>query len=274
MKYNINSEIQLDNGVEIPILGLGTYKLNKNDTLKAVETAIKVGYKHIDTASLYGNEKEIGEALKALGVDLNEMFITTKLWNEDQGYDSTLRAFDESLKRLGTDYVDLYLIHWPEPKTRDESWDALVNIYESGRARAIGVSNYTSKHIDDLCKRSPIVPAVNQVEMSPFLYQKDLVDTCSVNRVKIEAYSPLTRGKKFDDKLINSMSKKYEKSVAQILIRWSIQHDFIVLPKSSNPDRIRENADVFDFEISAGDMMELDALDEGFRIAWNPEKIP
>lgn len=270
---NKDTEIMLDNGVEIPQIGFGTYKTRPNEARQAIETALDAGYTHIDTAAVYGNEAEIGETINDSDIDRDNLFITTKVWNVDQGYDSTLKAFEDSLNRLKTDYVDLYLIHWPVKSLRKDTWKALIKIYEDGLARSIGVSNYTIQHLEELIKESSINPVINQVEMSPFLYQKKLTDYCDSHNIKIEAYSPLTRTHKFGNKILVDLSEKYNKSQAQILIRWSLQKGYIVLPKSSTPERIRENIDVYNFNISDDDMQKLDSLDENYRVAWNPEEI-
>lgn len=271
---NINSTLVLNNGVEIPILGLGTYLTKSGyETENAVHTALECGYRHIDTASIYKNEEDIGRAIKSSGIIQEDIFITTKVWNSDQGYDSTLRAFDQSLERLGMDYVDLYLIHWPQTGTRNSTWDAVVELYQTRRARSIGVSNYTIKHLEELMLTTEITPVVNQVELTPYLYQKDLIEYCHNNSIQVESYSPLVRGKKFNDPRLIQISEKYAKSAAQILIRWTIQKNLITLPKSATASRIRENADVFDFNISDDDMMFLDSFNENYRIAWDPSNI-
>jgi methylglyoxal/glyoxal reductase len=250
--------ITLNNGVRIPQLGLGVYQVEGTAALNAVSWALEAGYRHIDTASLYGNEKEVGEAIRASGIPREEIFVTTKLWITN--FLRAEAAFNDSLKRLGMEYVDLYLIHWPSPMGRDHAWKSLEQLHASGLTRAIGVSNYAIKHLEALQKISETVPAVNQVEFSPFLYQKELRDYCTARNIQLEAYSPLTRGKKLHDDTVETIAKKYSKSSAQIMIRWSIQHGNIVIPKSIHQERIRENANVFDFEITDVDMKILDAL--------------
>ena len=267
---DINTKWKLNNGVEIPVLGLGTYLSTGSEAYEATLFALQNGYRHIDTATFYANETEIGKAVKDSGIDRNEIFVTTKLWNSDQGYDSALRAFEKSLNNFGFDYVDLYLIHWPLTGKRKDSWKALERIYEEKAARSIGISNYTIRHIEELKTYANVMPVVNQVEFNPFLYQKELQEYCEENGILIEAYTPLTRGKKFNDPVLRAIAEKYAKTPAQILIRWALQVHTIVLPKSANKKRILENADIFDFEISDEDMQKLNALNEGYRITWDP----
>lgn len=272
---DINSQIILDNGVEIPILGLGTWQSKPGkETYEAVLYALELGYRHIDTAAIYGNEADVGKAIRDSNIDINDIFVTTKVWNSDQGYESTLKALDVSLEKLGLECVDLYLIHWPLEGLRHKTWDAMLELYDARTVRSIGLSNYTQRHIAEFIDTTPIIPVVNQVEFTPYLYQKELQDYCTSHRIRIEAYSPLIRGKKFDDVRLQELAKKYDKSMAQILIRWSLQHGMICLPKSVTPKRIKENAEVFDFEISAEDMAHLNSFDENFRLAWDPTNIP
>lgn len=271
---NIQQKITLNNGVKIPILGLGTYLMKPGDeTYNACKWALEVGYRHIDTASFYRNEADVGKAVKDSGIERTEVFVTTKVWNDDQGYDKTLRAVEKSLKLLGFDYIDLVLVHWPVPGLRKETWKALEKVYDEGICASIGVSNYTINHLQELFNYANVIPVVNQVEFSPFLYQKELLEFCESNNIKIEAYSPLARGRKFDHPILVELSKKYGKTPAQIMIRWAIQLGTIVIPKSSKKERIIENSLVFDFEISPEDMQKLSSLNEGYRVAWNPETI-
>lgn len=271
---DINTDLKLNNGIDIPVLGLGTYKSHPGtETVNAVRYALDTGYRHIDTAALYANEKDVGLAIRQGGIAREKIFITTKVWNSAQGYNNTLKAFDESLKKLNTDYIDLYLIHWPVPESRNETWKALEKLYSDGKAKSIGISNYTINHIEELLKSCGIVPSVNQVELSPFLQQPKLMEYCKEKGIVVEAYSPLTRGKKFKDKRLLGIAEKYSKSPAQIMIRWALQYDTVVLPKSAHPERIKENADVFDFEISPEDMEYIKTFDENFRIAWDPSGI-
>jgi methylglyoxal/glyoxal reductase len=270
----LDGTIKLNNNIEIPRLGLGVY-LSKpgRDTFNAVMWALESGYRHIDTAKAYKNEGDVGKAIKESGIKRGDIFVTTKLWNQDQGYENTLNAFNTSLEDLGFDYVDLYLIHWPVEGKRRESWRALEKIYKEGRTKSIGVSNYTIKHLKEMDNYTEIKPAVNQVEFHPFLFQEDLLEYCKIKNIQLEAYSPLARAEKLQDAELIQIADKYSKSTAQIMIRWSLQHDLVVIPKSVHKKRIIENADVYDFEISEEDMMKINSLDQGLRVAWDPTHV-
>lgn len=269
---NMNSTMKLNNGVEMPIIGLGTWKMPDGKTAEqAVLWALEAGYRHIDTAAIYGNEASVGRAIKKSGIPRNELFITTKLWNEN--HDDPERAFNDSLGRLGLDYVDLYLIHFPVPE-RNESWRVLEKLHIQKRCRAIGVSNFTIRHLEQLLKTAKVAPAANQVEFHPYLYQKELLDYCKEKGIAVEAYSPLTHKVKLNDKKLAGLAASYGKSPAQILIRWCVQRGMAVLPKSVHKERISENADVFDFEISEKDMGLLDGFNEGLRTCWDPTDAP
>jgi len=272
---SIQSTVTLNNNVQMPILGLGVYQTPPGRvTQNSVKFALKLGYRHVDTARIYGNEADVGEAVRESGILREDLFVTTKLWNSDQGYDSTLRAYEASLKRLGLDYVDLYLVHFPVPDVRKESWRAMETLFKKGRCRAIGVSNFTIRHLEELTEESDVIPSVNQVEFHPFLYQKELLDYCQGKRIQVEAYSPLARGERFKQPRILSLAKKYSKTPAQLMIRWGIQHGVVVIPKSTREERIRENSQVFDFDISDDDMMSLDSLNEDLRLNWDPTSVP
>jgi methylglyoxal/glyoxal reductase len=263
MLLTLKSSAKLNNGVEIPYLGLGVYQSPPGEiSLRTVRYALKIGYRQIDTAELYGNEKDVGRALRESGIRREDVFITTKVWNSHQGYDSTLYACEGSLGRLGLSYVDLYLIHWPVQGLGDETWRAMIKLLHQGKARAIGVSNYSIRELNELLDKSDIVPAVNQVEFHPFLYQEELLRFCKNNNIQLEAYSPLTRGKRLNHPKILELAKKYNKTPAQILIRWSLQHNVIVIPKSIHEARIKENSQVFDFQLEPKDMKLLDSLNE------------
>ncbi len=271
---SISSTVPLSNGVLMPIFGLGVWSSKPgNETSDAVHWALELGYRHVDTAQGYSNEADVGRAVRESGIPRAEIFVTTKLSKANMGADSARRAFDDSLARMGFDYVDLFLIHWPSPDTRRETWAALEEIAPTGRARAIGVSNYTTRHLTELLSYANVIPAVNQVEFSPFLYQRELLAFCRAQGIQLEAYSPLTRGEKLNHPAVASTARKYSKTPGQIMIRWAIEHDAIVIPKSVRKERLAENAGVFDFRIEPEDMAILDGLNEDFRCNpdWNPE---
>lgn len=273
-EISLDTKVKLNNGLEMPIFGLGTYQARKGEAREAVLHALKVGYRLIDTASMYGNEEEIGEAIKQSGLPREEIFITTKLWNSDHGYDKTLAAFEESRKKLGLDYIDLYLIHWPVEDLRNDTWKAMEKLLEEGKCRAIGVSNYMTWHLEELLSHSSTIPAVNQVEFHPYLYLTDLLDFCQSHNIQLESYSPLTKGVKLRDPKLADIASKYSKTPAQILIRWVLQKGVIVIPKSSRKERIDENANIFDFKISLEDMRTLDSFHQSLRTSWDPSRIP
>jgi methylglyoxal/glyoxal reductase len=294
---NLETTFSLNNGVRIPVLGLGVYQIASGlETERAVADALQSGYRLINTARYYSNEKDVGKALLTSGVPREQVFVTTKLWNLDHGYDSTLRAFDKSLEELGLDYLDLYLIHFPVkgsrvsqwkplkrtleivgyafPGSRLESWKAMEKILSGGRCRAIGVSNYTIRHLEELFSVSRVIPAVNQVEFTPFCYQAELLEFCRKHRIQLQAYSPLTRGQRLNDPKVSKLAAKYRCSAAQLLIRWVIQHDAVAIPKATNPIHIRENALVFDFSITDEDMDTLNSLNENLHLSWDPTNLP
>lgn len=267
--------VSLNNNVEIPLLGLGVYAPSHNSEIQqAVEWALEAGCRLIDTAAAYGNESEVADALQATGLPPNEVFITTKVWNDDQGYDRTLRAFDRSLKKLRLDVVDLYLIHWPVKEHRRDTWRALEKIYADGRARAIGVSNYYQPHLDELFEQAAITPAVNQFEFSPYCYLPDVLDYCRKHNIQPEGYAPLVRGEKQHDPNLAALAVKYGKTTYQMLVRWSLQHNVVTIPKSVKKDRIRENFDVLDFVISEEDMALMNTFYDNTRVAPDPRGIP
>ena len=272
---DIHSTAILNNGVEIPMLGLGAFRLGAgSETVNAVLWALEVGYRHVDTAMIYGNEREVGLALKKSPVPREKVFITTKLWNSHHGFDSTLKACDESLSKLGMDYIDLYLVHWPAEGKREETWKAIEKLYEGGKCRSIGVSNYTIKHLEELSDYAEVVPAVNQVEFSPYLYQKKLLDYCNEHGIKLEAYRSLTKGVKLADQRLVEIASRDGKTPAQVLLRWALQHEVIIIPKSAHKERIIENSQLFDFKLSKEDMKLLDSFNENFRTGWDPTEIP
>ncbi len=272
MSFTIQSRIRLNNGVEIPRLGLGVYQSSPGRiTQDVVRYALKTGYRHIDTAYIYGNESDVGKAVHKSGLQREEVFITSKLWNtRDVGYDSALRSCEESLQRLGLTYIDLYLIHWPVRGIGNntiEIWKGMDNLLREGKARAIGVSNFSIDDLKQILNDSDVVPALNQVEFHPFLYQKDLLLFCEKNGIQLEAYSPLTRANRLNHPTLINIAKKYHKKTpAQI--RWSLQHDLVVIPKSVHEEWILQNSQVFDFQLEDEDMKYLDSLNENLQTVF------
>lgn len=257
----------LSNGVKIPLVGFGTYKSgNDEDTSEIVKNALEIGYRMIDTASFYGNEKGIGKGIKESKIDREEIFLVTKLWNEDHGYDSTIKAFNNSLKNLDVDYIDLYLIHWPN-KLNAETWKAFEYLYSIGKVKAIGVCNFKINHLEELKKIATIMPMVNQVEMHPFSIKSEMIRYCKENDIQVIAWSPISRGRIFSNDLMINLAEKYNKTIAQVVLRWHIQRGVIPIPKSSNENRIKENIKVFDFEISTEDIIKIDLLNEGYDVS-------
>ena len=269
MRLTLDSRAVLNNGVEIPLLGVGVYQSPPGQTTEnAVRNALMIGYRLIDTAQLYGNEEDVGRALRKSGVSRDDVFITTKVWNSDQGYESTLQACNKSLQKLGLSYLDLYLIHWPVHGMSEETWKAMVRLLQEQKTRAIGVSNYDIDDLSQLMQSSDVLPAVDQVEFHPFLYQERLLRFCEKNRIQMEAYSPLTRGMRINHPTIVAAANKYRKTPAQVLIRWSLQHGLVVIPKSIQEDRILENSRVFDFQLEFEDMKLFDSLNENLRTVF------
>lgn len=270
----INDCTTLNNGLQMPWLGFGVYQIPDGDEVaNAIHKALEVGYRSIDTASVYKNEKGVGRAIRETDIPREEIFLTTKVWNEDLRKNRTAAAFEESLDRLGVDYVDLYLVHWPVADRYLEAWREMEKIYQSGRARAIGLSNFMVHHLKDILSRCEVKPAVNQVEFHPWLVQPELLAFCKEQHIQLEAWSPLMQGKITEVPVINELAKKYGKTPAQIVLRWDIQHGVVTIPKSSKPHRIQENAQLFDFELSAEDMARLDALDQHKRIGPDPDNF-
>ena len=273
MKWTIDSTTELLNGVEMPRLGLGVWRVQEGAEVKqAVAAALQAGYRAIDTASLYGNEAGVGHAVRASGAARDKLFITTKVWNDQQGYDQTLRAFRESEERLNLGYVDLYLVHWPVKGKYKETYRALEELYDQGRVRAIGVSNFHIHHLEDLMGACRIKPMVNQVELHPLLTQKKLQMFCRKEGIQVQSWRPLMKGN-LDLPVLKELSGKYGKTPAQIVIRWHLQQGVVTIPKSVNPSRIRENAAVFDFELAPEDMNRLDALNEDRRFGMDPDSL-
>ena len=264
----MNEEFRvLSNGVKMPSIGFGTYKSGSDEeTAKIIKYALETGYRQIDTASFYGNEVGIGNGIKQSNIKREEIFLVTKLWNDDHGYKKTIEAFNKSLERLQVEYIDLYLIHWPN-KLNAETWRAFEDLYKEGKVKAIGVCNFKIGHLEELKKTAEIMPMVNQVELHPQSSKEYLLDYCNDNNIQLVAWSPIMRGRIFSNELIIGLSEKYKKTIAQIVLRWHIQRGIIPIPKSSNEGRIKENLDIFDFELSADDMNAINSLIEGDSIS-------
>ncbi|MET9436629.1 aldo/keto reductase [Streptomyces sp. NPDC006551] len=267
--------VTLNNGVEIPQLGFGVFQVPDDETTAAVTAALEAGYRSIDTAAIYGNETGVGRALATSGIAREDLFVTTKVWNADQGYDATLKAFDDSLAKLGLDHVDLYLIHWPAPGRGlfQETWRALEKLAADGRVRAAGVSNFLPAHLDRLLEGSTLVPAVNQVELHPGLQQRELRGLHAEHGIATEAWSPLAQGAVLDDAVLREIAARHGKSPAQVVLRWHLQLGNIVIPKSVTPARIRENIDVFDFTLTPDEMTAIATLDRGLRTGPDPDTL-
>ena len=264
--------LKLSNGVEIPQIGFGTFKIPDDVSVEAVKTAIEAGYRHIDTAAIYRNENGVGKGIKESGIPRNEIFLTSKLWNDEQGYDTTLKAFDDTLKRLGTDYLDLFLIHWPKDKN-EESWKALEKLYKDGRVKSIGVSNFKEHHLDDLLTEAEIVPMINQVELHPQFPQEEIRKYCKEKGIVVEAWASLMQGQIFDKEKVKRIAEKHGKTISQIGIRWAVQIGVVTIPKSTHTQRIKDNLNVFDFELDKEDMIKMAELNTGVRIGKDPDKI-
>ncbi|WP_271854040.1 aldo/keto reductase [Planococcus maritimus] len=274
MDLTIGSTKTLHNGVEMPRFGLGVYKMtDKEAAVEAMVKAISTGYKAIDTATVYDNEAEVGEAVRAGGVPREELFITSKVWNTDQGYDQTLRAFEASLKRLDMDYLDLYLTHWAIPETFEETYRAIERLYDEKLIRAAGVSNHQQHHLEKILAKANTKPMVNQIELHPQLTQEPLREFCAAEDIAVTSWSPLARGRLLEDPVLSEIGETHGKSIAQTIIRWHLQNDLIVIPKSVTPSRIVENADVFDFELSQEEMKQISALNQEWRSGTHPDEI-
>ena len=271
---DVHAPLVLNNGVSVPRIALGVFRSGVGaGTRDAVLAALATGYRHIDTAHIYRNETEVGEAIRASGIPRHDIFVTTKLWNDHHGYDEARRACDRSLAALGLDQIDLYLVHWPVEGKRRETWRAMEALLHAGRCRAIGVSNFMPRHLDELLASANVPPAVNQVELHPFLQQRAVVERCRAASIAVAAYSPLTKGLHLGDPTLAGIARRVVRSPAQVLLRWSMQSNFIVIPKSASPERIAENWEALAFELDAATMEELDALDSGRRTAWDPTQV-
>lgn len=262
MNNNIE-QIKLNNGIYIPSIGFGTSLVTGQKCINTIKNAIEVGYRHIDTASAYKNEKEIGQAIKESGIKREELFITSKVWKDSMGYENTIKSFYNSLNDLNLEYIDLYLIHWPKNNDKEiniKTWKALEKIYKDGKAKAIGVSNFLKKHMEIIFETADILPAVNQIEFHPGLIRKEIIEFCKINNITIEAWAPLGKGKMLTNETLNKIAQKYNKSVAQICLKWCLQNEIIPLPKSENKERMKQNLELYDFEISKNDMNKINNM--------------
>jgi len=269
---DLKGTVQLTNGVEMPYFGLGVFKTEEGSEVEnSVKWAIESGYRHIDTAAIYKNEKGVGNAIKDSKVPREELFITTKVWNDNQRNGTVMEGFEQSLELLQTSYVDLYLIHWPVVGKYKATWKVMEEIYRSGRAKAIGVSNFLQHHLEDLFKIAEIKPMVNQVECHPYLVQQSLIDFCQSHKIVFEAWSPIMRGAVNNIPLMQELSEKYKKTPVQITLRWDLEKGIVTIPKSVHKERIISNADIFDFELSKDDIKRIDALDKDQRFGAHPD---
>ncbi|HFK1452236.1 TPA: aldo/keto reductase [Bacillus pacificus] len=278
MMKNLQSTTTLHNGVEMPWFGLGVFKVEDGPELvEAVKSAIKAGYRSIDTAAIYGNEKAVGEGIRAgikeAGISREDLFITSKVWNSDQGYETTLAAYEESLKKLELDYLDLYLVHWPVEGKYKDTWRALETLYKEKRVRAIGVSNFQIHHLQDVLADADMKPMINQVEYHPRLTQKELQAFCKEQGIQMEAWSPLMQGQLLDNETLQAIAEKHGKTTAQVILRWDLQNGVITIPKSTKEHRIIANADVFNFELTKEDMEKIDALNQNHRVGPDPDNF-
>jgi methylglyoxal/glyoxal reductase len=275
---NLQDTTTLHNGVKMPWFGIGVFKVEEGPELvNAVKTAIKHGYRSIDTAAIYGNEVGVGqgirEGMKEAGISREDLFVTSKVWNTDLGYESTIAAYETSLNKLGLEYLDLYLIHWPVEGKYKDAWRALETLYKEGRVKAIGVSNFQIHHLEDLMKEAEIKPMVNQVEYHPRLTQKELQSFCQKHGIQLEAWSPLMQGQLLNNEVLQEIANKYNKSVAQVILRWDLQNGVVTIPKTTKEHRIVENASVFDFELTEEDMERIDGLNQNHRVGPDPDNF-
>ncbi len=274
MSISFDTTTALHGNVPIPLLGFGTFKVKDGSEVEqAVATALDLGYRHIDTAAIYRNEEGVGRAVGASGIDRSEIFVTTKLWNGDQGYESTLAAVDASLEKLGMDYIDLYLVHWPKPEHTRETWRAMEEIQATGKARAIGVSNYLTHHLDQLLEHATVLPSINQIQFHPHLQSPDLVDYCQGRGIVLEAWGPLKQGQIIDDPELSNIAATHGVTVPQVVLRWMLQRGVVAIPKSVTPSRIATNADLYEFELSTDEMAVINAMDRDDRVGPHPDHI-
>ncbi|WP_042349211.1 aldo/keto reductase [Bacillus massiliigorillae] len=265
-------KVTLHNGLAMPMLGLGVWKMEHEEAVQSVKTAVQLGYRAIDTAAIYKNEAGVGQGIKECGIPREELFITTKVWNDDLGYEETLAAFEESLKKLQLDYLDLYLIHWPVAGKYKDAWRALEKLYKEKRVRAIGVCNFHQHHLENVMADAEIMPMINQIECHPLLSQHELREYCASHNIQVEAWSPLGQGTLLEHPVLEEIAETHNKSVAQVILRWDIQNNIITIPKSIKAHRIQENGEIFDFELSANEMARINALNKNERVGSNPEK--
>jgi methylglyoxal/glyoxal reductase len=271
---SIFDKVNLHNGVEMPAFGLGVYKVEEGSQIEeTINTALNLGYRLIDTASFYKNEEGVGRAISSSGIPREDLFITTKVWNSEQGYESALKAFEDSIEKLGIEYLDLYLVHWPVKGKYIETWRALEKLYSEGKVRAIGVSNFKVHHLQDLLGQCSEKPAVNQVELHPLLSQQELRDYCQKHNIRVEAWSPLSRGRFLDEPLLRQIAASHGKTSAQVILRWHLQNHIIPIPKSVTPSRLKENAELFDFELSQEEMKVINGLNKNQRFGADPDHI-
>jgi diketogulonate reductase-like aldo/keto reductase len=274
MAKNVQDTTTLHNGVKMPWFGLGVFKVEEGPELvEAVKTAIQHGYRSVDTAAIYGNEEGVGQGIREAGLAREELFVTSKVWNADLGYEATRAAYETSLQKLGLEYLDLYLIHWPVAGKYKEAWRALESLYEEGKVRAIGVSNFQVHHLEDLMKDAKIKPMVNQVEYHPRLTQKEVKAFCEAQGIQFEAWSPLMQGQLFENDVLQEIAAKHGKSVAQVILRWDLQNGVVTIPKSTKEHRIVENASVFDFELTAEEMERIEGLNQDLRVGPDPDNF-
>lgn len=274
MVKSLQDTTTLSNGVKMPWFGLGVFKVEEgSEVVESVKAALRNGYRSIDTAAIYQNEEGVGQAIRESGIAREELFVTSKVWNADLGYESTIAAYETSLEKLGLEYLDLYLIHWPVAGKYKEAWRALETLYKEGRVKAIGVSNFHVHHLEDVMKDAEIKPMVNQVEYHPRLAQKELRAFCQEQGIQLEAWSPLMQGQLLDNEVLQSIAEKHNKSVAQVILRWDLQNGVVTIPKSIKEHRIIENSQVFDFELTAEDMEAIDSLNEDRRVGPDPDNF-
>lgn len=274
MMSSIFDKVVLHNGVEMPVFGLGVYKVEEGSQIEeTIHTALDLGYRLIDTASFYMNEEGVGRAIRSSGIAREELFITTKVWNSEQGYESTLMAFEDSMEKLGLDYLDLYLVHWPVKDKYIETWRALEKLYREGKVKAIGVSNFKIHHLEELLAQCAEKPAVNQVELHPLLSQEDLRTFCQLNEIKVEAWSPLSRGRFLDEPVLTKIAQNHNKSSAQVILRWHLQNEIVAIPKSVTASRLKENADIFDFALTQEEIEKINGLNQNHRFGADPDHI-